>query len=588
MFSLRTKGLDISAYSDQGETLHAIILTDPKVSAHQLYAIKPDVVIVSFEFVEHAYRRIRNFTEDMSKGRPNSPLHSDFWNLTDWPIKRLFIDEAQRLGNTRSATFTAVKAIPARATALFSGTFPHMKWDAWAGPVSFLKHQPFTSLDSFNRVFATFRSDGYIAEEPEASRMALLQRFLLRFTIARPASVLELKGTDQYKGTFSLRSSDLAESEFHFDKYIQAQLKEEKENKSKAKKRSEQSITKDLDSKPEKQDSPRVLVHATRAQLSSMHYLLMDKRFMAQKESRPRWELDDGDGSDDDEYQDSDAEYLDPDAEYLPGDTSQHSDNSDDDESSDNDESSGNDEDEGKLQTGRKATENDLNPIHETVLEDKSEADLSSRKGWLKYIEDHPDEVLKSGRIREVLGLYRQLCEKYPDRKICICSQYLKFLDLVRVAMLHKFSVEGLEYNGVLRDGIRQANLAKFKSTADCSIPLLLSGKAGGKGINIPEASIMIQTEVWWNRNAELQLYSRMLRPGQKHEVIIIRVEGKDCSIESYIIGVQLRKKTTNTLSMHPLVRPHDQAPEIPPMLYHLPSGPTFSPSPSRDSTTSS
>ncbi|KAK1920451.1 hypothetical protein P3342_002751 [Pyrenophora teres f. teres] len=142
---------------------------------------------------------------------------------------------------------------------------------------------------------------------------------------------------------------------------------------------------------------------------------------------------------------------------------------------------------------------------------------------------------------------------------------------MIKAALHERFGIIALEYNGVTPDSVRLENLSQFKNYSHPSVPLLLSGKAGGEGINIQQASIMIQTEIWWNRNAELQVYSRLLRPGQLHKVIIIRLQGKGCSIDDCIIGVQCRKKTTNTILMRPIVRPHDKPPRIPEMRFRKP-----------------
>jgi SNF2 family DNA or RNA helicase len=534
----------------QEEALRVTILTDGKITAHQIHAKRPDVVIVSYEFVEHIFRPIKRFLNGDSQVRPTSVFHTEFWALVGYPIKRLILDEAHRIGNMTSARYKAVQAIPAESTALFSGTFPHNRWTGWAGPISLAKNSPFIDLPSFNHTFATYNYEGHMEQEPSMAQMRLLQRFLLRFTVARPASVLKLKGAKHYKSTFTLHEEDQFQSEEHYEKYKQAQLMEKNDREKKRKKAEKKGKRKVLGS-DKKGESLNTLVHAVRAQLASMHQVLLDARFKIK--NAPEW-------LDEDEDEDVDD---DPDDKDFIAESSSDSEGEDEDETEDHD---------SNPPTGPSdLNQSDMDAVHEHLSGDRSEAEVSSRKLWLHHLEQNPKIVFESARMTRVLRVYAQLRKKYPTRKIVIASQYLKFLDMVKSAMRQKFDVQGLEYNGVITSSLRERNLTSFKDHADTAVPLILSGKAGGEGINIPQASIMIQCEVWWNRNAENQLYSRMLRPGQQYEVIIVRLEGGGCSIDECIIGIQSRKKTYNTLLMRPLVRPHDEPPQIPEMPYLRP-----------------
>ncbi len=541
-------------------------LTDSKTTAHQLYAQRPEVVIVSYEFVEHIYRSMKAFLIGKTKERPTSCLHTGFWEFQGYPIKRLILDEAHRIGNTKSARYRSLFAISAEATVMLSGTFPHNRWTGWAGPMSFAKHQPITSLSSFNHTFGSWDYDGKLEPEPMLSRLKLLQRWLMRFTVARPADVLNLPGVEHYKSSFELDPDHSALSEGHYLQYIQAR-KMEKEKyednlKKKKNRKADSSQIKALDS-VKKGDSMSVLIHAIRAQQASMHPILLDRRFRAKRKPVP--DKKNKELNSDEELESDEALGASGD-EYQPPKNRRA-------------EEKGLAENDGARRDKNNSTSShaaivqaDMDAVHTRQANDNSEAETSSRKLWLQHLEANRQLVFESARVRHVVELYAQLRQEHPTRKIVISSQYLRFLDMVKTAVQLKFGIEGFDYNGVIADALRQKNLETFRSwDTSASKPLYLSGKAGGEGLNIPEASILIQTEVWWNRNAELQLYSRLLRPGQKDIVIVIRVEAISCSIDECIINVQSKKKTVNTVLMRPLVRPHDQPPQIPEMRFREP-----------------
>ncbi|RYN39619.1 hypothetical protein AA0112_g3578 [Alternaria arborescens] len=546
---------------EQQEALRVIRVVNRNMSAHELYARRPDVIIVSYEFVEATHRRMQAAHAEDPARRSTSLFHTDFWDLQGYPIKRLILDEAHRINNTKSKRYMSVRAIPAKATIMLSGTFPHNRWNGWGGPVSFAKNQPLTDISSFNRVFGSWDYDNKLEPEPVLPRIKLLQRYLMRFTVARPADVLKLPGINHYKSTFKLNSDDEASSEDHFLKYMQAQQYEKdrhvKKLKEKMRKKGKKSgKVKGIEGHDsgKKEDSLKVLIHAIRSQQASIHALLLDTRFQTRKNASG-FVLEDCELESDEESEDG----------YVPS-------SSDDSDSSSSNQSDDEDQDQGKATTMPILSQSDMDALHATLTGDNSELERDSRKRWLNHIASDPEVVFKSARLTRVLDLYEQLRRDHPDRKIVISSQYLRFLDMIKSGLRQVHGIDGFEYNGVIADAVRQKNLETFRdSSTSCSQPLYLSGKAGGEGINIPEASILIQTEVWWNRNAELQLYSRLLRQGQQHKVIIIRLQGRDLSIDDVIIQIQSKKKTVNTVLMRPLVRPHNVPPQIPEMLYQAP-----------------
>lgn len=85
-----------------------------------------------------------------------------------------------------------------------------------------------------------------------------------------------------------------------------------------------------------------------------------------------------------------------------------------------------------------------------------------------------------------------QLLERYraEERKVLIFSQFTQVLDILQAVLNHKdirFSV----LTGSTAVDVRQTLVDEF--TEDASIPVfLLSTKAGGMGINLTAASVVI------------------------------------------------------------------------------------------------
>ena len=71
----------------------------------------------------------------------------------------------------------------------------------------------------------------------------------------------------------------------------------------------------------------------------------------------------------------------------------------------------------------------------------------------------------------------------------------------------------------------------------------LISLKAGGTGLNLIGADMVIHYDPWWNISAENQATDRAYRIGQKNNVQVYKLITKD-SIEEKIYDLQQRKAT--------------------------------------------
>ena len=69
----------------------------------------------------------------------------------------------------------------------------------------------------------------------------------------------------------------------------------------------------------------------------------------------------------------------------------------------------------------------------------------------------------------------------------------------------------------------------------------LISLKAGGTGLNLIGADMVIHYDPWWNLSAENQATDRAYRIGQKNNVQVYKLITKD-SIEEKIYELQQRK----------------------------------------------
>ena len=88
---------------------------------------------------------------------------------------------------------------------------------------------------------------------------------------------------------------------------------------------------------------------------------------------------------------------------------------------------------------------------------------------------------------------------------------------------------------------IQHQHLVNAFNTNDIPI-FLISLKAGGTGLNLTSAEVVIHYDPWWNISAQNQATDRAYRIGQHSNVQVFKLIAKD-TIEERIMRLQDQKK---------------------------------------------
>ena len=148
---------------------------------------------------------------------------------------------------------------------------------------------------------------------------------------------------------------------------------------------------------------------------------------------------------------------------------------------------------------------------------------------------------LKSEFPSAKMELFFELVNEALDarHRILVFSQFTSMLSILR----RELEERGLNYcylDGATKD--RQEMVKKFNT--DRSIPVfLISLKAGGSGLNLTGADMVIHYDPWWNPAVEDQATDRAHRIGQKNTVYSVKLITKN-SVEEKVLAMQKRKKS--------------------------------------------
>lgn len=124
------------------------------------------------------------------------------------------------------------------------------------------------------------------------------------------------------------------------------------------------------------------------------------------------------------------------------------------------------------------------------------------------------------------------------DQKVLVFSQFTSFLALIEEAL----DARGLAHYKITGATPKQERLELVERFNGDDVPVfLISLKAGGTGLNLVGASVVIHADPWWNAAAQNQATDRAHRIGQTQDVSVFKVIA-DGTIEERILQLQEAK----------------------------------------------
>ena len=151
----------------------------------------------------------------------------------------------------------------------------------------------------------------------------------------------------------------------------------------------------------------------------------------------------------------------------------------------------------------------------------------------------HWPDLPEEGRSAK-LDLFFELLDEALDggHRLLVFSQFVSMLSILR-RELDARSIPYAYLDGSTRE--RQAEVHRFN--ADRSIPLfLISLKAGGFGLNLTGADMVVHFDPWWNPAVEQQATDRAYRIGQTRHVYSIKLIARG-TVEEKVLEMQQRKQ---------------------------------------------
>ena len=173
---------------------------------------------------------------------------------------------------------------------------------------------------------------------------------------------------------------------------------------------------------------------------------------------------------------------------------------------------------------------------------EKSSIQILALLTRLRQICCHPSLFLsnykgESSKLKQCTSLVKDAIES--GHKILLFSTYTAMFEIIEKE-LKKENISYFKLTGQTKVNERIGLVDEFNQNPDIKV-FLISLKAGGTGLNLTGADVVIHYDPWWNLSAENQATDRAYRIGQKNNVQVYKLITKN-SIEEKIYELQEKK----------------------------------------------
>ena len=184
--------------------------------------------------------------------------------------------------------------------------------------------------------------------------------------------------------------------------------------------------------------------------------------------------------------------------------------------------------------------------LYQTVEEkgfNRSRINVLAALTKLRQICNHPALILGEDAKAHNSGKLDALRELLSDalsggHKIIVFSQFVKMLKLIR----NDLDQDGINY--LYLDGSTRKRMEKvreFNSNEEVKV-FLISLKAGGVGLNLTAADMVVHVDPWWNPMVERQATDRAHRLGQENRVMVYKLITRG-TVEEKMLKLQQKKQ---------------------------------------------
>ena len=157
---------------------------------------------------------------------------------------------------------------------------------------------------------------------------------------------------------------------------------------------------------------------------------------------------------------------------------------------------------------------------HPLLLENSAlafEKQLGNGSAYVSSLKERGllDGVIKSQKLQELKAYVNDHLDTDPDAKVVIFTSWVGMLDLIQQ------EVGGTLYTGNMDAKEKEASKEKFLTDPDCRV--FISSDAGGYGVDLPNANLLVNYDLPWSAGLAVQRNGRIKRASSRWPSITIQ-----------------------------------------------------------------
>jgi SNF2 family DNA or RNA helicase len=124
----------------------------------------------------------------------------------------------------------------------------------------------------------------------------------------------------------------------------------------------------------------------------------------------------------------------------------------------------------------------------------------------------------KTPKLSVLKEYVNNFLDDYDGNKVVIFTSYVKMVDLIRETLGQDISTP---YTGEMNAKDKENSKLKFQT--DPSVRILVSSDAGGYGVDLPQANLLVNYDLPWNAGLAVQRNGRIRRASSEWKTIVIQ-----------------------------------------------------------------
>ena len=180
---------------------------------------------------------------------------------------------------------------------------------------------------------------------------------------------------------------------------------------------------------------------------------------------------------------------------------------------------------------------------HPDLLKGSAAAYIPGEGKGSKYASElmeagHLDAKIGSPKLKVLKEYVDNFLSEYDGNKLVIFTSYVKMVDIIKEALDYESSI----YTGQMNAKDKEASKVHFQTDPSCRI--LISSDAGGYGVDLPQANLLINYDIPWNAGLAIQRNGRIRRASSTWKSIVIQDILMEGSIEERQHAMLLQKNS--------------------------------------------